>query len=209
MADESLLWDWLRRAEPIYGNRLHMGRVENIVTKSYPDVEGVIFGHNASVAGAFQLETKMLHNIRKTTDSGEIRFEVGQREWGFKRWMAGGCSYALVGAKDRVWLIPGAFLLSLPLRGLVSFTELSCRCILAGYMGREDPIPPARDARTLAILMSEVLAHPATARIAAGRLSRATPGIDYGELNPLLAMIASDAGRPVTSRDRFRAQGEK
>ena len=159
-SSEGILWDWFKR-HPDYGtDDLHAQRVENVVGKATPDIEGCRRG------GAFHLETKMLHQPRKRIAGGEIRFEQGQREWGQKRWLAGGRAYALIGCVERVWLIPGLFLPSLPQRGAVTHDALDKRCILTREMALTLQGLPRRDSATLAV-MFDLLADPAAAGAAA------------------------------------------
>lgn len=190
MARESELWDWLKlhpAAKDGTCMDLHMERVENIVGKATPDVEGCYKG------GTFQLETKVLHQIRKSGASGEIRFEKGQREWGQRRWLAGGPSYALIASPDRVWLVPGLFLPSLPLRGPVTYAEMDARCVLT--MGVDSDShgrrTTARDAYTLAI-MFQLLETPIIPRVFAKQLAEATPEIDLIALSPVESVLIAE-----------------
>ena len=164
---------------------LHMERVENLLGKATPDIEGCFKG------GCFQLEAKLLHQERKSGLSGEIRFEKGQREWGQRRWLAGGASYALIGSKERVWLVPGLFLPSLPLRGPLAHSELDLRCVLAWSLDNASLPPASRDDGTLRVLFN-LLAMPDHARAVADILAKATPGIDEIALSPVEAVLAAE-----------------
>jgi hypothetical protein len=117
---ESSLWKWLKEQDPLEP-RLHQERVENSAGSATPDVEGQIGGAH------FSLELKIFRDptIRNREEQGRIKFEIGQREWGQKRWHVGGTSYCLVQAfHEDLYLIPGAFLMALPLRGVVKTSYL-------------------------------------------------------------------------------------
>jgi hypothetical protein len=194
-SSEGILWDWFKR-HPDYGtDHLHAQRVENVVGKATPDIEGCRRG------GAFHLETKMLHQPRKRIAGGEIRFEQGQREWGQKRWMAGGRAYALIGCVERVWLIPGLFLPSLPQRGAVTHDTLDKRCILTREMDLTLQGLPRRDSATLAV-MFDLLADPGAAGAAARLLAYQTHGIDRIAQSPVEALLEDEGF--IDSRARFR-----
>jgi hypothetical protein len=198
-SSEGILWDWIKRHPDVASNSLdiHMQRVENVVGKATPDIEGCYR------RGAFHLETKMLHQERKTIDGGELRFEQGQREWGQRRWLAGGMAYALIGAKERVWLVPGLFLPSLPLRGPVTHAALDQRCILTRCMtGRFPRTPPVRDTATV-VQMFILLADPGLSRMYAAELAGLTPGIDEIALSPVETILADEGFIDSRSRMRF------
>ena len=190
-SSEGILWDWFKRHPDYSTPKLHAQRVENVVGKATPDIEGCYDG------GAFHLETKMLHQPRKRIAGGEIRFEPGQREWGQKRWLAGGRAYGLIGCVERVWLVPGLFLPSLPQRGAVTHETMDRRCILT----RALPTAPRRDAATLRALY-DMLARPPVAETYAGLLAAETPGIDDLALSPVEALLADEGF--IDSRARFR-----
>lgn len=186
MARESELWDWLKLHPAARDGTcmdLHMERVENIVGKATPDVEGCY------KSGTFQLETKVLHQIRKSGASGEIRFEKGQREWGQRRWLAGGPAFGLIGAPGRIWLVPGLFLPSLPLRGPVSYDDMARRCVLTAFM--EGQGAPDRDSATLGCLFT-LLADPRLPRQLVPLLTAATPGIDAIALSPVESVLVAE-----------------
>lgn len=194
-SSEGILWDWFKRHPDYSTPNLHAQRVENVVGKATPDIEGCYR------SGAFHLETKMLHQPRKRIAGGEIRFEQGQREWGQKRWLAGGRAYALIGCTSRVWLIPGLFLPSLPLRGAVTHADLDKRCVLTREMALDLQDTPRRDAATLAVLYG-FLADPGRAAAAARILALNTHGIDAIALSPVEALLADEGF--IDSRSRFR-----
>lgn len=75
----------------------------------------------------FNVELKILRDqgFRNREEQGRLKFEIGQREWGQRRWHVGGTSYCLVQAfHEDLYLIPGAFLMALPLRGMVKTSYL-------------------------------------------------------------------------------------
>lgn len=194
-SSEGILWDWFKRHPDYHTDRLHAQRVENVVGKATPDIEGCYSG------GSFHLETKLLHQPRKKIAGGEIRFEPGQREWGQKRWLAGGRSYGLIGCVERVWLIPGLFLPSLPQRGAVTHADLDRRCILTRKMGLDLQGLPRRDSATLAAMFS-LLACPAVADDLAAPLVMITPGIDDRAVSGVESVLADEGF--IDSRSRFR-----
>lgn len=118
MPTEASLWKWLREFnDPVFDQE----RVENAAAHSTPDVEGQ-FGD-----AHFHLELKVLHKrtVRNMEEQGILKFEVGQREWGQRRWSVGGSTYLLVqGFDEDLYLIPGAYLLALPRIGTVKTSYL-------------------------------------------------------------------------------------
>ena len=119
MAFEANLWGWMR---DFHAPDLHQERVENAVGNATPDVEGQIG------VSHYHLELKVLRDKSvsgKDDIQGRLKFEVGQREWGQKRWSVGGTSYLVVeGFSQDIYMIPGAFLLTLPRLGMVKTREL-------------------------------------------------------------------------------------
>ncbi len=194
-SSEGILWEWFKRHPHYTTDRLHAQRVENVVGKATPDIEGCYD------SGAFHLETKLLHQPRKTFAGGEIRFELGQREWGQKRWLAGGRAFGLIGCQTRVWLIPGLFLPSLPQRGAVTHEALDARCILTAMAAQALMPAPVRDTPSL-LLLYDLLREPLWSATLAADLVRATPGIDDRAESPV-EMLLADEGF-IDSRARFR-----
>lgn len=121
MANESALWKWMKAVE-LGPKQLHMSRVENSAAAATPDVEG-----QYGSGGHFHVELKVLHDQKNVGDgkdfskeTGILKFQVGQREWGEARWKVGGASWVLCeGFRGDLYLIPGAFLLALPRIGTV------------------------------------------------------------------------------------------
>lgn len=125
MARESELWQWMKRYAPDYAPQLHLSRVENLVEKAWPDIEGCYDGHG------FQLETKVLKGIRKDGSGGSIRFEPGQREWLARRWEARGRAFVLIqGHAEALYLVPGLLAPALPLEGVVETRDLRDMSVL-------------------------------------------------------------------------------
>lgn len=119
MAFEASLWKWLGEYRSL---DMHQERVENSVGQSTPDVEGQIG------VSHYHLELKILRD-KKTNGiddtAGRLKFEVGQREWSQKRWSVGGTAYIVVqGFSDDIYMIPGAFALSLERLGMVKTRTL-------------------------------------------------------------------------------------
>ena len=116
MANESALWKWLNE---FHHPRVQMDRIENSLGRSIPDVEGQI------MASHFHLELKCLHGqaglkslakgkIDYAEETGILKFQIGQREWAYKRWQIGGIAYILIeGFRGDLYLIPGAYAISL------------------------------------------------------------------------------------------------
>lgn len=118
MASESALWKWLRELKL---PSLDMERVENSAAGGTPDVDGQ-FGPIG-----FKIELKILHDKgeKNREETGRIKFEIGQREWGQNRWKIGGSSYVLVqGFSEDLYLIPGYFAPALPKVGVVKTSYL-------------------------------------------------------------------------------------
>ncbi|RUQ67313.1 hypothetical protein ELZ19_06975 [Brucella abortus] len=108
MARETSLWTWLSRASKVLRDALHMHRVENLVMKGMPDVEGFLLD-----AGQFWLELKS--SERPARSETPVRFKVRGREaqarWLNRRWNMGGAAWLLLqvgsGPERRVYLVPG------------------------------------------------------------------------------------------------------
>lgn len=167
MAREAILWTWLKEGKKLIGHsRYDLQRIENSVGTGMPDIEGCIDG------GAFWVESKVLHGMNKACTRGTLKFEDGQRDWGKSRWRAGGASYILIGVPSkpgsdrigRVFLIPGAFAMSLRQRGQADIDDLASRCILT-YQGMRRKLAhvPMRDENTLQQLFA-ILSLPTMAR---------------------------------------------
>lgn len=121
MARESEFWAWFKGQHKKHPQQasIHASRVENLVEKAYPDIEGVAF------SAWFSMETKVLKKVRKDASGGTLTFETGQREWAARRWRAGGAAYVLVeGHGQGLYLIPGLLAPALPLDGVVETRDL-------------------------------------------------------------------------------------
>lgn len=120
MASESSVWKWLREFNAP-DRDLDQQRIENSAGSGTPDVEGQ-YGPTH-----FHMELKVLRTrtTRNREEQGILKFEVGQREWSEKRWRVGGNAYTLIqGFNDDLYLIPGAFILSLKRIGTVKTSTL-------------------------------------------------------------------------------------
>lgn len=102
---ESTLWRWLTSAQPQFGQRLHMCRIENRLSASAADVEGCLDGFG------FWIELKCAARPAKLLTPIRLRFERGQTAWLNRRREAGGASWVLIqvgsGADARRYLVPG------------------------------------------------------------------------------------------------------
>lgn len=87
---ETSLWQWLKKAIPLYKYKLHMNRVENSVMTGMPDVEGCLLGKQ------FWIELKVvgaparMHTLIKPT------FQPSQLPWLRRRALAGGRAFVLL-----------------------------------------------------------------------------------------------------------------
>lgn len=89
---EKNLWDWLKGARERCVWPLHMERVENLLDKGWPDVDGC---YNER---GFQVELKTVGRpARRTTAVFHHRdYREGQVEWLERRWAAGGSCFVLI-----------------------------------------------------------------------------------------------------------------
>lgn len=105
---ENTLWTWLKRAKPIFRERLHMDRVENSCSKGMPDVEGCLDG------AQFWLEEKSVKAPKDIAFALRIGFQPGQVEWIAKRIGAGGAAGFLIkvsgsGKRPRTYIVHGRY----------------------------------------------------------------------------------------------------
>lgn len=185
MARESDLWRWIKFHQPDAGS-VHLERVENLLKKAMPDIEGCVCG------ASFWLETKVLHKMTVARTAGSLKWEDGQREWGQRRWNAGGAAYALIGVpmngqKDRVgqvFLVPGLFLPSFQQSGVVEIESLTERCLLARIL----PTVPYKDGETLDALFG-LLRSPVTARRLTAEMEAERPEFAYIARSPTDSLI--------------------
>lgn len=115
MADkikEKSLWSWLKTAKKLYKADLDMHRVENGVGASFPDVEGY---HKKY--GPFVIELKTCPWPKRITTAIRPKFEKGQPEWLYRRWLAGGSAWVLIHigreSSSARFLIPGGYAMEL------------------------------------------------------------------------------------------------
>lgn len=105
MATEATLWQWASQARRVFGEHLHVERLENMVGAGHPDVEGCLDGIQ------FWLELKVAK--RPARAATKLRFgsplRDSQVEWGKKRIAAGGRVWYLIqvgsGSERQVYLI--------------------------------------------------------------------------------------------------------
>jgi len=102
---ESGLWKWIRR-DTDYIEELDIGRVENMVAKGWPDVNGCWDGYE------FWIELKVVPKRPKTDRGGiTVTFQSEQPDWLETRWRVGGACFVLVqvgmGHEAKRYLIPG------------------------------------------------------------------------------------------------------
>lgn len=181
MARESEIWQWWKKA-CVGVPDLHQTRVENISNRASPDVEGCLEGHG------YQLETKVLQGLRKDVSGGTLKFEDGQREWLARRWRCGGRAYVLVGLGRELFLIPGVFATSLPLRAVVGRRDLLMRCIMARTLKIDTSVK--RDSATAHLLLG-LLAAPDIAGALADQIAAEHPELVADARSPVQALIAA------------------
>jgi hypothetical protein len=122
MALESSLWKSISKARHTLGDCLHMDRIENMLMKGMPDVEGFIniaLEEGADISsvtiGQFWLELKSSERPAKT--STPVRFKLKGREeqirWMARRWNLGGNAFFLLqvgsGADLIRYALPGNY----------------------------------------------------------------------------------------------------
>lgn len=111
MALERSLWAWLKKARPVFGDALHMERVENAIGAGFPDVEGYVKTEEHSGQFAFELKS----SERPARNTTPVRFKFRNREqqieWMAHRWRLGGNAFFLLqvgSGPDRIlYLVPG------------------------------------------------------------------------------------------------------
>lgn len=105
MSRETSLWQWFKRAYIPLGPRLHMTRIENMVSAGAPDVEGQLRDR-----GQFWIELKVCPRPAKAGKL-DIKTRPAQVFWLRKRWATGGAAFLLIqvgsGWDARYYLIPG------------------------------------------------------------------------------------------------------
>lgn len=86
MARETTLWTWLKKARDVFGEALHMRRVENAAGVGDSDVDGLLHGR------PFSIEDKVAK--RPARENTVLKFgselTVAQVEYARRRIMAGG-----------------------------------------------------------------------------------------------------------------------
>ena len=181
MAHESDIWRWWKKAtQGVPG--LHQTRVENSANRGVPDIEGCLEGNG------WQIESKVLQGVRKDGSGGTLKFQIGQREWAYRRWRCGGRSYVLVGLDRELFLIPGLFANSLPLKGVVERMDLLSRCIMARTLKIETSAK--RDNATASLLLG-LLADPRLAGDLADQIAAEHPEFVCDARSPVQALLGS------------------
>lgn len=100
---EAFLWEWLSKARAVFGDRLHMQRIENLLDSGTPDVHGCVDGIG------FVIELKSVPR----PPGGRIWCEVKREQAMFlrARRRALGVAYVLIqvgtGASASRYLVPG------------------------------------------------------------------------------------------------------
>lgn len=121
---ESTLWTWMTKARPVYRHRLHVDRIENLVSSGHSDVSGVLDD------GAFFIELKTAARPAGKNTRIKPKFRPKQVPWLEARWKAGGASSVLLqvgcGTRARRYLIKAdpftSSVRTLAERGLDEFT---------------------------------------------------------------------------------------
>lgn len=107
MPYERNLWEWLReQSKPLLAaKRLHLCRIENMVSSGYPDVEGCLDGLT------FQLELKGALRPANPKTPIRVTWQPGQKPWLKKRWSVGGSCFLYIrvgkGREVKRYLIRG------------------------------------------------------------------------------------------------------
>lgn len=141
MARESALWETIKKARVVFGDALHLQRIENMLGAGTPDVEGYLDYALLGSAinrrtGQFWLELKSsARPVRPTTP---VRFKLRGRdeqiEFMRRRWALGGNAFFLLqvgaAAKRMIYLAPGDIGTDLK-RGLTE-AELALACTGTG-----------------------------------------------------------------------------
>lgn len=89
------------------GAKLVLERVENLLSKSTPDVNGCFFGTH------FDIELKQVDRPKRKTTKIKARFEQGQESWLLEKTQAGGNAFVLLQVNGETfittkwYLIPG------------------------------------------------------------------------------------------------------
>jgi hypothetical protein len=115
---ESSLWQWLKQAEKVYGDLLHMERIENSVGSGTPDVHGCLNGKQ------FTIELKAVRRSKMIT----CGLRESQVWWALRRKMASGNHWFLIQVGDERYLIKGA--LASVLDKPIEYEELSALGVL-------------------------------------------------------------------------------
>lgn len=107
-ADESSLWQWLKKAESGFGTILHLERIENSCAKGTPDVLGCL----SSVS--FTIELKAVERPKSKATTIDIGLSVDQIWWAKRRFDAGGRDHWVLvqvgsGTDAKRYLIKGIF----------------------------------------------------------------------------------------------------
>lgn len=143
---ETSLWNWLKKAKPIFKRGLCLDRIENSALKSMPDTNGHLKG-----AGEFWIELK---TATRPTDPGNkvrTKFQDGQPEWHRKR-AAVGCNVFVllqVGSysKARRYLLPGEY--AHKMQSGMTESELEARSIIPPVCLPEEVVQLAADYRPI------------------------------------------------------------
>ena len=105
MTKESSLWNWLSKVRPVYREKLHMTRLENLVGEGTPDVDGCLEGCQ------FWAELKCNKRPARAKTPIRVKFRPMQVPWLKRRVRADGRAFVLVqvgqGRAARRYLIPG------------------------------------------------------------------------------------------------------
>lgn len=88
--NETRLWDWLAKARKVYGKRLHVDRIENLVSSGHSDVSGTLDGKS------FFMELKTSARPARRETRIRPKFQPNQVPWLEARWEAGGCASVLL-----------------------------------------------------------------------------------------------------------------
>lgn len=101
--EEKNLWQWLKNGADSLED-IHMQRIENVVKKNTPDVEGTYKKRS------FVIELKSINKVYELRK----KLTAGQAMFLYKRWSVGGSAWLLVEVEGlRRYLIPGLYAVEL------------------------------------------------------------------------------------------------
>jgi hypothetical protein len=95
---ERSLWRWLAKAR---ADGCHLERIENVLSRSTPDVEA------SAGVGGFWVELKSAERPARRTTLIRVKFQHGQSRWLERRWNFDRCAWLLIQVGPARYMIPG------------------------------------------------------------------------------------------------------